>query len=120
MWRDMNDQLYTRMAAAFVRGKHAQGFSIQLASSLLESALDDLSDMEVEDIVAAGKQAELRVHKFKRTIGLPRVRRVLGVLRQIAPSELLDVGSGCAAMRQSIIDFARDIVELSYAAPGIV
>tara|TARA_R110002072_G_scaffold27258_3_gene88813 strand:+ start:2658 stop:3299 length:642 start_codon:yes stop_codon:yes gene_type:complete len=42
---------------------------------------------------AAARAAGLRVHRFKRT-HLPRVERVLGLLRGLWPSRLLDIGSG--------------------------
>lgn len=47
----------------------------------------------IEDGLAAG----LRLHKFKRNSELPRVQRVLGLLRGLAPESLLDVGSGRGA-----------------------
>jgi ubiquinone/menaquinone biosynthesis C-methylase UbiE len=36
----------------------------------------------------------LRLHKFKQNTELPRVRRVLGILRGVQPESLLDLGSG--------------------------
>jgi ubiquinone/menaquinone biosynthesis C-methylase UbiE len=48
----------------------------------------------MEAVFEAGLKAGLRLHKFKRTQGLARVERVLGVLRSLQPDELLDVGSG--------------------------
>src|SRR5258708_38104416 len=44
----------------------------------------------IEDGINAG----LRLHKFKANSDLPRVQRVLGVLRGLAPDSLLDIGSG--------------------------
>jgi len=41
-----------------------------------------------------GLRAGLRLHKFERNTELPRVQRVIGVLRGLAPENLLDVGSG--------------------------
>jgi 2-polyprenyl-3-methyl-5-hydroxy-6-metoxy-1,4-benzoquinol methylase len=41
-----------------------------------------------------GLRAGLRLHKFKVNTELPRVQKVLGILRGIAPETLLDVGSG--------------------------
>jgi hypothetical protein len=38
----------------------------------------------------------LRLHKFKAQATLPRVRRVLGLLRGLAAATLLDAGSGAA------------------------
>jgi SAM-dependent methyltransferase len=56
------------------------------------------------DAVAAGLTAGLRLGKFKRNAGLPRVRRVLGTLRGFAPDTLLDVGSGRGAFLWPLLD----------------
>lgn len=44
--------------------------------------------------LAAAKAKGLKTHYFKRSVVLPRVRRVLGFLSGITFSSLLDVGSG--------------------------
>jgi hypothetical protein len=85
---------YLQLAAAFVRGRIIQGVEAPLDVQLCQASLESLSLAELEAIFAAGLQAGLRLHKFKRTQGLPRVERVLGVLRSLQPEELLDVGSG--------------------------
>jgi ubiquinone/menaquinone biosynthesis C-methylase UbiE len=69
-------QYWIDLAAAFVRGK------------LGPSAGDG------EAAIRAGLEAGLRLHKFKRNAELPRVRRVLGMLRGLAPENVLDIGSG--------------------------
>lgn len=53
-------------------------------------------DAETPDpeAVERGLCAALRLHKFKRGTLLPRVRRVLGMLKGIAPLDVLDVGTG--------------------------
>src|SRR5215475_214786 len=66
------DRYFTDLADVFVRGRL------------------DRSDATVSDGLTAG----LRLHKFKSNAELPRVQRVLGVLRGIAPESLLDIGSG--------------------------
>ncbi len=68
---------YTRFAAAYVRGHRPD--------------LDGGSD---DEVVLRGTEAGLRLHRFKRTRALPRIGRVLGTLRGIEPSSLLDVGTG--------------------------
>lgn len=68
---------YLELAAAFVRGK-----------------LSGLPSLSSAELVRRGTAEGLRMHKFKRNAGLPRVRRVLGTLRGLAPQSLLDVGSG--------------------------
>lgn len=57
-----------------------------------------------EAAVAAGLEAGLRLHRFKRTAGLPRVRRVIGALRALAPARLLDLGTGRGVFLWPLLD----------------
>jgi len=66
------ERYFSELAAAFVRGR-----------------LGDPS-ASIDDGLAAG----LRLHKFKQSQYLARVRRVLSLLRSLAPATLLDIGSG--------------------------
>jgi ubiquinone/menaquinone biosynthesis C-methylase UbiE len=74
---DLDGRYYADLLAAFVRGK-----------------LGDHVERTDAEWAELGERAGLRLHKFKRTGGLARVRRVLGVLRGLAPANLLDLGSG--------------------------
>jgi hypothetical protein len=74
------ERLYTELAAAYVRG------------ALPEAA----RDLKAEELFALGRAIGLKLHRFKRTSQLPRVRTVLGVLRAITPRTQLDIGSGRA------------------------
>ena len=60
-------------------GVYAAGLALQ--DGLRARRLDDLSGQELAHVFRSGLGGGLRLHKFKRTMGLPRVRRVLGVLR---------------------------------------
>ena len=84
---------FTRLAAAFVRGR-------------LGGLAPGLSD---EELVAAGLAGGLRLHKFKRNAELPRVRKVLGVLRGLNPATLLDVGSGRGTFLWPLLDSFPDL-----------
>ena len=95
---------FLKLAAAFVRGRHIQGDDVALPDALRERPLDELSEEELAATVRAGSEAGLRVHKFKRTTDLPRVRRVLGTLRALAPENLLDVGSGRGTFLWPLLD----------------
>jgi 2-polyprenyl-3-methyl-5-hydroxy-6-metoxy-1,4-benzoquinol methylase len=66
------ERYFTELATAFVRGRLGR------------------ADATIADGLAAG----LQLHKFKQNTELPRVQRVLGMLRSLAPEDLLDVGSG--------------------------
>jgi ubiquinone/menaquinone biosynthesis C-methylase UbiE len=81
-----DDSHYVALAAAYCRGR------------LEARALDDRA------AVAAGAAAGLRLHRFKRSATLPRVRRVLGALRQLAPGRLLDLGTGRGVFLWPLVD----------------
>jgi SAM-dependent methyltransferase len=66
------ERYFTELATAFVRGR------LESPTATIEAGLD----------------AGLRLHKFKQNTELPRVKRVLGILRGLAPENLLDIGSG--------------------------
>ncbi len=96
--------LFERLAAAYVRG--ALGAEPELAggAALLAAPLDALADTELAALIQLGHIRGLRLHRFKRTMGLPRVHAVLGILRGIGPSELLDIGSGRGAFLWPLLD----------------
>jgi 2-polyprenyl-3-methyl-5-hydroxy-6-metoxy-1,4-benzoquinol methylase len=83
----MTERYYTEFAAAFVRGR-----------------LPDAGAASTEELLRRGAAAGLRLHKFKRSAALPRVRHVLGVLRGVAPADLLDVGSGRGVFLWPLLD----------------
>ena len=78
---------YLALAAAFVRGR-----------------LPDAPALPPGELVEYGRAHGLRVHKFKRSIELPRVRKVLGVLRSLNPASLLDIGSGRGTFLWPLLD----------------
>lgn len=61
----------------------------ELATAFVRGRLDDPT-ASIDDGLAAG----LHLHKFKQNQDLARVRRVLSLLRGLAPAALLDIGSG--------------------------
>ena len=94
--------LYTHLAAAYVRGKLRHSVSIDPA--LLDLPLASLDATQLKQIIKLGRDRELRLHRFKRTMGLPRVAKVLGVLKALSPTELLDIGSGRGAFLWPLLD----------------
>jgi SAM-dependent methyltransferase len=84
---NLTERYYLDIAAAFVRGRMA-----------------DAPDLLAVDMVRLGLEAGLRLHKFKRTGELPRVRKVLGMLRGLAPRDLLDIGSGRGVFLWPLLD----------------
>jgi ubiquinone/menaquinone biosynthesis C-methylase UbiE len=82
----MDDVYYTELAAAYARG-------------LLPDAGGDEAAL-----IAAGRAAGLKLHRFKRSANLPRVRAVIGMLHGLAPENLLDVGSGRGVFLWPLLD----------------
>lgn len=77
---------------------------LELASAFVRGRLPQFTHLEGTALLDAGQAAGLRLHKFKRTAGLPRVKRVLGLLAGLAPQRLLDVGSGRGAFLWPLLD----------------
>ena len=83
----------------------ARHFFADLAAAFVRGRLPDLPpDLAADELIRRGREAGLRLHKFKRSTELPRVRRVLGVLRGIGPAELLDIGSGRGTFLWPLLD----------------
>lgn len=95
--------LFTRLAAAYVRGRLGQAPE-GCDPALFGLPLDALGEEQLAELVALGAARGLRLHRFKRTMGLPRVAKTLGILRGLAPAELLDVGSGRGAFLWPLLD----------------
>lgn len=79
-------------------------FYLEPATAFVRSMLPDAPDTAPEDLVRAGLRAGLRLHRFKRTADLPRVRKVLGILRGLGPESVLDVGSGRGVFLWPLLD----------------
>ena len=75
---------YTEFAAAYVRGR----------LNKLDRPFEELTESDYDSLFELGTQSGLRMHKFKRTMGLERVRKVLGMLKGLQPVDLLDIGTG--------------------------
>lgn len=92
----LQDFYFCRLAAAFVRGRQDNSDSLP--------PLPSLTEPELAQIVSDGLDAGLRLHRFKKTMGLARVQRVLGILQGLCPDSLLDVGSGRGAFLWPLLD----------------
>src|SRR5262245_13762527 len=84
-------------------------YFLDLAAAFVRGRLPDAPDLPPADLVEYGRAAGLRVHKFKRATELPRVRRVLGILRGLGPAELLDIGSGRGVFLWPLLDAFPDL-----------
>lgn len=88
---------YSRLAAAFVRGKLLHTPLQEQQQAVFAQPLESLSDEQMDELIQLGLAEGLRLHRFKRTMELARVRKVLGVLKGFQPGNLLDIGSGRGA-----------------------
>ena len=90
---------YLWLAGAYARG------------ALGQPALDDAAAL------AAAEAAAVRLHRFKRTAGLPRVRRVIGALRGLGAASLVDLGTGRGAFLWPVLD---ELPELAVVAVDVL
>ena len=94
---DGMDRYDTLLAAAYVRGIGQGAGGPVLSPELTQTPLEALTDRELARLTGAGSRAGLKLWPFKEKEELPRVSAVLGFLRGVQPSSLLDVGSGRGA-----------------------
>lgn len=86
-----DDSHYFALAAAYVRGVAG------------DRALDDVAAVE------RGERHGMRLHRFKRTGGLQRVRAVLGALRGFGATSIVDLGSGRGAFVWPLLDALPEV-----------
>ncbi|MBR6571825.1 MAG: class I SAM-dependent methyltransferase [Clostridia bacterium] len=87
-------QAFDRLPAAYVRGVSMRTGAPAVDGALLDAPLDALTQEECEALYTAGKEAGLKMYRFKDHAEMARVQKVLGFLRGVWPESLLDVGSG--------------------------
>lgn len=83
-----------RLPAAYVRGMSLRTGVPQLQPALLHTPLDELTCEQCQTLYRAGRDAGLKMYRFKDHADMARVHKVLGFLRGVWPQSLLDVGSG--------------------------
>lgn len=92
-------EYFQPLASAFIRGRLHQCAERRMHPELFELALEELTEDDRQALVELGRHYELPLHRFKIKMptALPRVYRVLGMLRGIQPESVLDIGSGRGA-----------------------
>jgi len=76
---------------------------VALAASYVRGVVGDRT-LDDEVALARGAADDLKLHRFKRTAQLPRVRAVLGALRGFGAERLVDLGSGRGAFVWPLLD----------------
>lgn len=79
-------------------------YFVDLAAAYARGCLGLSAETDVPTALARAVAAELRLHRFKRNASLPRVARVLGILRGLGPQSLLDIGSGRGTFLWPMLD----------------
>ena len=95
---ELKDRYFLKIAAAYVRGK------LQQEGVLFQKKLNELNETEQEALFELGKAAQFKMHRFKRTMGLPRIEKVLGVFQGIQPLNILDIGTGRGVFLFPLLD----------------
>lgn len=87
--------MYTNklIECSYIRGYVKQN-NIEINNVLLTKPLLELTYNEIDELLEIGKQKQLKLYYFKDKGDLPRVTIVLGFLKNIYPTSILDVGSG--------------------------
>ena len=86
----MQMDFYTLPVLAYITGKlEKQSGKIRNGKNITE-----LDEGQILALLDLGKQNELKLHRFKKTMGLPRIIKVLGHLQGFYPQNLLDIGTG--------------------------
>lgn len=87
-----------RLAAAYVRGFLSKNNDFLQSCNLPErciiSPINELNENDIGLLLEYGKMHNLKMYYFKDKEDLPRVKKALGFLKAIYPTEILDVGSG--------------------------
>lgn len=96
-------EYYQPLTAAYIRGK-LRTIAGHEYPELFESALDELDDTAIAQLVRLARTHELRLHRFKRSMELPRVQKILGILKGLQPTSLLDIGTGRGAFLWPLLD----------------
>lgn len=100
MLDDLARRYHLGPAAALVRGRLGPR-----PDPRFSAPLDALAPAQLGALVRLGREAGVEeLPRFKRSAGLPRVRRVLGALAALAPADLLDVGSGRGAFLWPVLE----------------
>ena len=100
------ERYYTHFAVAAARGNLIrQGKQQLLPAQLLHLPLSQLTAEQCREILDVAHRNGVKLHHFKRTNRLlPRVTKVLGLLKGIGVQSLVDVGSGRGVFLLPFID----------------
>lgn len=79
------------------------------AAAWVRACFPDISAVDDHEQVAQARQHGLDLHMFKRVRLMPRVMSALGLVKGLAPTDLLDIGTGRGSFLWPLLD---DLPEL--------
>ena len=79
---------------AYIRGVSLRTGKPALDKELIQKPLNELTEEDKAILETAGREAELKLYRFKNMGELARVQKAIGFLKGVWPESLLDVGSG--------------------------
>ena len=94
------DSIYIKPALSYIIGS----FPGETAVILKNSSVDSLEQFQIEELIEFGNKKKLKLHRFKKTMVLPRVSKVLGYLKGIYPQTILDIGTGRGVFLWPLLD----------------
>lgn len=94
---------FLKPAAAYVLGELPE------AKKIFSGPVMEMSEEDLIAVFEFGKMNGLKLHPFKRTMGLPRVSKVLGILKGIQPKNLLDIGTGRGVFLYPLLDIFPEL-----------
>ena len=103
----MNQFYYVKFAICRIKGDIIRkGYKVEPhITRLLEKNTCDLTEGEINEIFTFAKKKEIDLFYFKKTGSLlPRVSKIIGILKSIYFESLLDVGSGRGAFLIPFLD----------------
>ena len=110
---DLDDDYYARLVGAYLLGGAPAAGGWAPPRGLGGCGVDALDRATRDVLIRDAREAGVRIHRFKRTQGLARVSRVLGALRSLAPSSLVDLGSGRGTFLWPLIEALPDLPVLA-------
>lgn len=98
----MENQYYIKSALAMIKGAFAR---IGIKDTLLEKDIYCLTENEIKSIFDKAREQGLKLYHFKKSDRLlPRISKILGILKSFYFESLLDVGSGRGAFLLPFMD----------------
>ena len=95
---------YTKLALGGIRG-YCQRKGIEISKELTQKSISKLSSQEKLHLLKLAEETDFKLYRFKKSERiLPRIQKVMGILKGLYFETLLDVGSGRGAFLFPFMD----------------